>query len=97
MNPGPAISTFSSSALSGSAATSLSARSLGRLRAGLASTIATLHAKSPWRVSRARSMMGWGICSGAMMPSTAIFSRAWETNCCIWVFILLNVEEIKAR
>jgi hypothetical protein len=57
MKPGPAISTFATRSLAGSAATIACASSRGLRFAAFASCIAMLLAKSPWVASRVRSIV----------------------------------------
>ena len=82
--PRPAISTFCSCPPVAIAATSCSAISRGLRRAGFASSIARLLAKSPCCRSRVRSTMTAGMLSAGRLPSAcnvAIASVRICTRC----------------
>ena len=76
MKPGPAISVFATRSFAGIAATIASASLRGFVRAAFARRIATPVAKSPWAVSRLRSIAGSGASASPSVPggSAAIAS-----------------------
>ncbi len=89
MKPGPAISTFSTSGLAGSAATSACASARGFVRAGLASASAAFVAKSPWSRLLVRSRTKAALASAGKVPALRRLSnacpikvRSWSFTCC---------------
>ncbi len=87
MKPGPAISTFATSSLGGSASTMAWATSRGLRRALFASCIAALVAKSPWVASRVRSTAGAAASAGRSSAGSA--ARASRTRFSIKYFKVL--------
>ena len=71
MNPGPAISVFSTCGESGRAEQSFAARSRGDMRACFARVRAMLLARSPWAGSRVRSIWMSGSMSAGKSPALA--------------------------
>src|SRR5690606_23826896 len=90
IKPGPAISAFATALSAGSAAISASARSRGFLPAGLASSMATLLAKSPWRLSRVRSIWIDGLASAGTTPCWRRVSMACSSREAIRSFMALS-------
>ena len=76
IKPGPAMSQRSTNALSGSAAISFEASSLGAMPARLASTMAMLHDRSPLLESFGRSIWGADSSTSASTPSDTSCSSA---------------------
>src|SRR5210317_1069835 len=88
MKPGPAISTLSTSGSSASDSTMLVAISRGLLRAGFASRMAILLAKSPWLASRVRSTVPSIENSAAASATSGRLASALETSSATICFIL---------
>src|SRR5688572_8725168 len=85
MKPGPAISVLATRSFAGSNWTICSASARGFLRAGFASRIATLVAKSPCAVSRLRSISGTGSSTPGRASTGSDFSAA-VTSCSMRAF-----------
>lgn len=87
MKPGPAISTLATSSLAGNAATSAWASARGLLRAGLASSIAALVAKSPCsRVLGRSTTKSGGRVSAGRVPLARKASMPWPISARSWAF-----------